>query len=98
MAIAEDLNLYQNGDAFVARGQISGEIFTKDSSASVAIQTAIDRLAETGGGEVTRQRGVYPIDQTIKLRDRTTLRGKGSATRLVVISANETGTAFFWRP
>ncbi len=93
MAIAEDLDLYQNDNTFVARGQISGDVLTENSSAAVTIQTAIDWLAESGGGEVALQRGVYPLDQPVSLRDRTTLRGKGSSTRLVATPANEAGTA-----
>jgi parallel beta-helix repeat protein len=79
--ITQDYDIYLDGGACKACGQIDGAELAS-GPASAVIQVAIDKLGE-GGGAVCLQRGTYTLDRPVRLRDHVTLKGKGRGTKLV---------------
>jgi hypothetical protein len=85
-------NIYvaQDGAMYVAMTELTREPIAHSPSAEVAVQSAIDWLAETSG-VVTIGPGTFRLAAPIRLADRIWLRGSGRATRLIVESASESG-------
>lgn len=58
------------------------QLFPEDASTAAAIQTAIDNLADEGGGRLTLPELDLTLDRGLQLRDNIELVGQGAATIL----------------
>lgn len=72
-------------EPFAAEDVLSG-------TATDVLQAAIDRLAPSGGS-LTLLSGEFPLERTLRLRSRVSLRGSGRSTRLTLHSADANGVA-----
>lgn len=88
--VSQDFEVYRDGDIYRVRGQIDGAEVKAGDKANEAIQFAVDSLGDTGG-EIVLERGVFELEQPIKLASNIWLRGSGRGTKLKVGKANKAG-------
>jgi hypothetical protein len=89
--IAQGVWVYEKNGVTVALGKITGEELWKHADAATVLQSALSAAGEAGGGEVELQPGVFRLQEPLRLPSRTTLRGSGRGTRLVVDAADGEG-------
>jgi hypothetical protein len=88
--MSQNLIVMQEGDHYKAFTDFTHELLHESSRASETIQGAIDALSEAGG-EVILGRGLFPLDQEIRLGENVWLRGSGRGTKLRLISGHKSG-------
>jgi len=86
----ENYVVYKAGESYIVKGSFSGEEWRSSSSASEAIQYAINLLGSSGG-EVTIGRGDFELSAAITLTSNVVIRGGGRSSRLLVGRANTAG-------
>ena len=73
-----------------------GELEVVDTvDASANLQKVIDKVAEQGGGVILMQEGIYPLNETLYLKDHVVLRG---INRAEVVLSNQLRGPFFKSP
>ena len=86
----QNMDVVQDGATYTVLTDLTREVLHSSPSASMAVQSAIDALAGTGG-VVRIGRGMFRVAEPIRLASHVNLRGSGHGTRLVVDAANEAG-------
>ncbi len=82
MTTTQDLLIITDGVQFRLLNQGDRTEVGRGEDAAVLIQESVDFLSRNGGGELELGRGVYPINQTIRIGSNVSVVGKGSGTRL----------------
>ncbi len=79
--------IYTEGNSYIVKTDITGEVVFSSGDASTSIQWAIDNIDNIGinGGEVYVEAGDYPLSNCIILKDNIWFHGKGKSTHLYII-------------
>jgi hypothetical protein len=89
-ALSQNLVIMQDGAYYKAFTDFTHELQHESARASETIQAAIDALAGAGG-EVILGRGVFRLDEEVRLADNIWLRGSGRGTKLRLDPTHKSG-------
>ncbi len=78
----QDLLIHHDGGQTIAVDENTRARVTGGPNATAVIQEALDLVARHGGGRVQLASGSYSLDHALRLRDHTSLAGRGPATVL----------------
>ncbi len=88
--IIQDMEVYRQGNRFIARGQVDQQVLGSSEDAAEVIQMAI-RSLPAQGGQILLHRGTYELSRPVVLVSRVWLQGRGRGTLFMVASDNEKG-------
>lgn len=83
MSVAENLLVLQDGETYRVVTEYTHQEVFSDTRAHQAIQWAVTALGDMGG-VVTLGRGIFQLEEALRLEDRVWLRGSGRGTQLAV--------------
>ena len=86
-----DVSLHRINDHYELRDQVNKRKIASFKSADIAIQFAIDKMES--GGNIELGAGSFDLKNTIYLKDRINIKGKGTSTVLKVFSTDTSGVA-----
>jgi len=95
-SVSQDFEIYQQGETHIVRGKIDLKEHFSGSSASEAIQFALNNLGASGG-TVYIHTGIYLLNKQIDIPSHATLTGSGNGSRLIFGNNHVTGIAISCR-